>query len=94
MQLPIYLQPDQVLIYGAGMQVSLTGIVPSGTNFKFGVIQQVWNYGNINAQIGDSVMFNEKDVICRLAINSSNNWPYTLIEQGKIILTENLTMPP
>lgn len=94
MQLPIFLSPGQVLIYGFGSTASVSGIVPSSTGFLFGVIQQVWNYGNINAQVGTSVMFNDKDVICRLAVSNANNWPYTLIEEAKLVLTENIIVPP
>lgn len=91
MNLPIYLQPGEVLIYGAGLATaSIQGVEADNNIFKWGIIQQVWNYGNINAMIGDSVMFNDNDVICRLIYN---NYPYTLIEQARLVITEFGTPP-
>ncbi len=91
MDLPIYLQPGEVLIYGAGLATaSIQGIRADNDKFLWGTIQQVWNYGNINAMIGDSVMFNNDDVMCRLIYN---NYPYTLIQQAKLACTEFAAAP-
>ena len=82
-----------MLIYGDGMIQSLTGVQPDITSFVFGSVYQVWNgtAGNINAVPGQSVMFNQDDKICRLIFE---NFPYTLIDEAKLVLTENYTPPP
>lgn len=90
MNLPMYLQPGRVAIYGAGTASGITSLQPDNAKFLFGRIQQVWNYGNINASIGDWVMFNNDDVICRLILEQ---WPYTIIEQAKLVITEIQAIP-
>lgn len=83
--LPIYLQPGLVAIYGSGSATGISGIQAGNVALKFGVVHQVWNYGNLNANVGDSVMWNNNDKICEIRYL---NWPYTIIEEAKLVLTE------
>lgn len=87
--LPINLAAGQVLIYGAGVEAGLTGIVPSNTIFKFGNIYQAYDGGAVFVYGNPAVMWNEKDEICRLIYLG---YPYTLIEQAKLVGTE--IVPP
>lgn len=83
-----YLQPGYVAIYGNGSVSGTSGIKPTDQNFLFGNIYQIWDNGGVNAQVGDSVLFNKNDIKCRLLVS---NWPYTIIEQVKLVITE---IPP
>jgi hypothetical protein len=96
MSLPIDLQYGFVAVYGLGTQTGVSGIVPTDTNWMFGNIEQISNYG-INMQmagayVGCHVIFREQDA--QLAIKY-NDWPYTIIEQNKLAgLTEQDIPPP
>lgn len=73
-------------MYGEGTLAGLTGIVPDNTNFKFGAVSQVWGYGSwLYGHLGQSAMFEEKNVECRL---SYANWPYTLINEADVLIVE------
>lgn len=80
----MYLPAGWASLYGMGNITGVSGLVPDNIKFKFATIYNLGD-GNGIAQIGDSVMFNEEDVICRLAWN---NWPYTMIQQAKLAGTE------
>lgn len=81
--LPATLSQGIVSIYGAGDSVSsISGLVPN-PDFFFGEINQVSIYSAYST--GDSVLFAESAVVGRL---SYSNWPYTLVEESKIILIE------
>lgn len=75
-----------VAIYGAGIANSMSGIKPTGVGeqFRFGTIYQLNSVNDF--QVGNSVMFIEKDVICRLA--TVNNLTYTLVEAARLVLTD------
>jgi hypothetical protein len=76
--LPIDLPSGHVLIYGMGTTVSPSGISnidPTGS-LRWGSVYQIWNGGATYIYGGDNVMFNEDDVVCRLAYN---NIPYTQV---------------
>ncbi len=88
---PVYLQPGYVLVYGGGNPTGIQEITTDNVNMVFGLINKVWNYGNINAQIGDSVMWNKNDAACVLTYD---NFRYTLIEQARLVLTEIPPIPP
>lgn len=90
MALPIALPQGYVLIYGEGTQTGISGIVPNNSNIRFGEIYQVWAGGQTFVYEGTSVMFEEKNVLCRLAWN---NWPYTMIEGAKLAGTEEAPPP-
>lgn len=80
----MYLPAGWASLYGIGSEVGFSGLVPDNTKFKFASIYSLGD-GDGLAQVGDSVMFNEEDVICRLAWN---NYPYTMIQQAKLAGTE------
>lgn len=84
MGIPIRLSPGQLSIYGAGSSVSQNNII-APTGFSFGVIDKIWDNGINGNQVGDSIMFQEQDVLTRLVYS---NWIYTIIPQNKIGLTE------
>lgn len=85
MSLPAILGSGLMSIYGKGSSEStVTGIVPT-QGFMFGVIDQMWNGSNMNLQVGQSVMFREKDVVDRIIFN---DWPFTVIPEDKVILIE------
>lgn len=85
MSVPITLQEGQVLIYGRGTLEGFSGLQAENQIVKFGTIYQIWDGGEVFIYGGQSVFFNEKDVICRLAYN---NYPYTLIEVAKLAGSE------
>jgi len=87
----MYLPQGWVSLYGLGSETGVSGLVPDNTIFRFATIYNVGSGDNINAEVGTSVMFNNNDVICRLAWN---NWPYTIIEQAKLAGTEIAVTPP
>ena len=81
--LPATLSSGIVSIYGEGDAASIvSGLVPS-PGFYFGEINQVSIYSNYN--IGDSVMFSESAINSRVIYS---NWPYTLLNEDKIVLIE------
>lgn len=88
MLLPVYLPQGWASLYGFGTVVSKSGIIPNSASFRFATIYGLGDC-NTGAQVGDSVMFNMKDVKCVLAFGSGN---YTMIEQSKLAITENLTI--
>lgn len=83
--LPVYLGLGMVAIYGGGIQQSMSGITPTlkGQQFKFGTIYQINTVSGF--QIGNSVMFRESDVQCRLAIDVLT---YTVVEAARLVLTD------
>lgn len=82
--LPVYLPYNIVSIYGIG---SLTGVsgIEIADPLRFGVIDDVSQYGIQWAQIGDSVLFKETDVECRLVYANS---AHTIIPEAKLVLKE------
>lgn len=90
MSLSAVLGPGLVSIVGYGTNNStVTGMVVPNDSFFFGVIDQTWSGINSNVSVGQSVLFQEKDVFTRLVYN---NQVYTLILETKAILIE-LTPP-
>lgn len=82
MSLPITLQYGYVSVYGLGTQAGVSGIIPTDTNWLFGNVYQISQYG-INpylagSYVGCHVVFRESDA--QLAIKY-NDWPYTIIKQ-------------
>jgi hypothetical protein len=86
MVLPVYLNLGMVAVYGPGIQTSMSGIAPTliGQAFKFGTIYQMNSVSDF--RVGDSVMFRESDVQCRLA--TQNNLTYTVLEAARLVLTD------
>ena len=90
MSLSAVLGPGLVSIYGYGTNASsVTGMVVPDDTFFFGVIDQTWNNLSANVSVGQSVLFQKKDVFTRLVYGSQ---VYTLIPETKAILIE-LTPP-
>lgn len=84
--LPAYLNENQFLIYGddIAQNAGWQGIIaPSG--FAFGTVYKIWDNGDANHQVGDSVMVKDEP-ICRLAWDNGTWNLYTL---DKIIITDN-----
>jgi hypothetical protein len=77
---PYTVAPDSVMIYGAGVQQSLSGVIPDRTNYKYGY---VWDVGSgiYNFVYGNFVLFNEDDIKVKLLWNG---FPYSEIEGAKL----------
>jgi hypothetical protein len=88
MSLPAYLGVGLFSIYGMGNQVGVNGIV-APPEYRFSTVYNIWNGGDVNVQIGDSVMYKESDV-CRLAYA---NGQWGLVEVEKIKLVEVIAIP-
>ena len=88
-QLPIFLPNGYIAVYGAGSTVSPSGIsniTPQGV-MRWGSVYQVWAGGETYVYGGDSVMFKETDVFCRLAYNTI---PYTILPARLVTVQEPL----
>lgn len=85
---PFPLPAGYVLVYGTGINQSLSGIIPTSDNFRFATIYQIWDGGSPYVQEGENVMF---DV--RLATDSFyfNGAPYTMIPAR--IVTKDIAPP-
>ena len=86
MSLPIFLPYNIVSIYGIGSSIGVTEIVPP-PGFLFGTIDAVSQYDIQWAQPGQSVLFPEAEIICRLAYNPDNT-SYTLVPEVKLVCRE------
>jgi hypothetical protein len=86
MVLPVYLGLGMVAVYGPGIQTAMSGLTPTliGQSFKYGTIYQMNSVNDF--RVGDSVMFRESDVQCRLA--TQNNLTYTVLEAARLVLTD------
>lgn len=82
--LPFVLAYGFVAVYGNGATPGIQGF-PAASGWKFGEIVQV-SPGLPTTLEGDSVMFKDSEVRCRI---SYQNYPYTIVEQAKVVLTEN-----
>lgn len=81
--LPATLSSGIVSIYGLGSETSIYSGLGTAPGYYFGEINQTSIYSNYI--IGDSVMFPEDSIKTRV---SYSDYPYTLIEESKIILIE------
>ena len=86
MSIPVYLPYNIVSIYGIGSVVGVNSLVPPAGAW-WGVIDQVSQYGIEWAKVGDSVLFKEEDVQCRLAY-PPNNASYTLVPEIRLVCKE------
>lgn len=90
MSLSAVLEPGLVSIYGYGSNIStLTGALVPNDSFFWGVIDQTWNGLPGSLSVGQSVLFQEKDVFTRLVYS---NQVYTLIQENRAVLIEQ-TLP-
>jgi hypothetical protein len=82
--LPANIPQGWASLYGIGTAIGITGIRPNNSDWVFATIYGLGDCNTPN-NIGDSVMFNTKDVICTLAYDSGI---FTMIEQAKLGITE------
>ncbi len=83
MALSAILSEGIVSIYGGGSDFGVSGIEIFNQDFYFGMIDQVSIYSSYS--IYDSVMFGSDAIKARVFYAG---WPYTLVDETKIILTE------
>lgn len=86
MSLPAFLPYGIVSIYGIGSSMGTTDIVPP-PGYLFGNIDAVSQYGIQWASPGQSVLFPDAEIECRLAY-APDNTIYTLIEEAKLVCRE------
>lgn len=91
MSLPIFLPYNIVSIYGIGSETGISGIIPPippDTNpMLWGVVDAVSQYGISWAKAGDSVLFPNNKVICRLAYPAENA-NFTLVPEVELVCKE------
>lgn len=83
MALPAELSQGIVSIYGGGSDYGISLIEVTSPNFYFGIIDQVSIYSSYS--IYDAILFPEDSIKGKVIYSG---WPYTLIDETKIILTE------
>lgn len=82
--LPATLSTNIVSIYGGGNDIGyVSGLSTLSNNFYFGEINQVSIYSSYT--VGDSVLFGEDAIRSKVLYGG---FPYTLIDETKIILIE------
>ena len=87
MALNAALKPNYVSIYGRS---SIQGIIMNTpTLFQFGLVDQIYDLLPNLVAVGDSVMFRLADA----DPYTNDNLQYYLIEETKIILTEDPSLP-
>lgn len=89
--LPLYLGDGLVAVYGVGSPSDIrNGVVPPEGG-RWGTVYQIWDNGNVGVQLNDTVIFKEKDVVCRLAYTTGI---FTIFNQAAIIVTEEIIIDP
>jgi hypothetical protein len=83
MALPLVLAYGYVAVYGRGTNTGDQNF-PAAAGWKFGEITD--QAPDLSGLIGNSVMFKESEVRC---VISYQNYPYTITEEAKLVLTEN-----
>lgn len=84
--LSVYLMNGMVAIYGNGVISGHNGLRSTTSGFKFGTIYQIGEL-SLPFFVGNSVLFKEGDVKCRL-VTPQNNHTYTLVEEARLVLTQ------
>lgn len=80
--------PNEVVIYGAGLAQSLSGVKPDNASFKYGSIYAIGT--NVyNVQVGDYVLFDEREVPVRLLFGEGN-YPYTIFQGAQLAGVDRL----
>lgn len=82
--LPFTLQDGYVAIYGRGTTTGVQNF-PAAAGWKFGEVVQM--APDVYGLLGESVMFKDIEVRCIIAYQ---NYPYTLTEKAKLVLTEDI----
>jgi len=87
---PINLGYGQVLIYGAGLATGTMGVSVEQAEYRFGNIYQIYDGGETFFKVGDSVMFDATQIEARLIYL---DYYYTLINQARLAISENVFLP-
>lgn len=87
MPLPINLPVGVVVVYGMGTTVSASGVsnISETDPTRYGYIYQTYSGGSVFVYDGDSVMFNNDNVLGRVIYNE---YPYTMIP-ARLVTKEN-----
>ena len=88
MGLPINIQPDYILLYGAPSIQSITPLYPK--EYQFGAVIQTYGNPPIQVNEGQSVFFRIADSV---EINFSASL-YSLLPANKIIFIEDILVAP
>lgn len=86
MALPTYLAQGYFSVYGIGSNIGSSNDIVAPSGFLFGAIEAI-NESTSNNAIGDSVLFKESDVVCKL---TWDNAIHQIVPIDKIILTEQV----
>lgn len=90
MALPILLSVGTVAIYGNGAQgVTDSGLIIQG-NQRYGTVYNIWDGGAPYIYGGDQVIFDESNVICRLATEEGT---YTILPYKGLVTEEIIIIP-
>jgi hypothetical protein len=83
MALPATLSQGIISIYGGGSDFGVSGISVINSGFYFGMVDQVSIYSSFS--IYDNILFSEDAIKARLLFV---DYPYTLLDETKVILIE------
>jgi hypothetical protein len=87
--LPAYLPYGVIAVYGYGTMQGVQGIIPPAQGSVdyalFGTVYQISQHEVYFCGVGDSVLFKNSDVICRLATVDAS---FTLVEDAKLVCKE------
>jgi hypothetical protein len=83
MALPATLSQGIISIYGGGSDFGVSGISVLNSGFYFGMVDQVSIYSSFS--IYDNILFSEDAIKARLLFV---DYPYTLLDETKVILIE------
>ena len=89
--LPVYLSQGFISVYGNGNLWNIVG-ANTATNPRFGIIDQS-NYGSASLAIGDTVMFNEKDVTAPVSYNGDTFYILPGDKVISVLYVYNITPP-
>lgn len=87
--LPFALPTGVLTIYGIGEPNSASGII-APDNYKFGTVYQIYDGGGTYFDLGQQIMFDEKDVIDRLVYNGVR---WTLLP-ARLVTDDTPISPP
>lgn len=88
--IPITLPSGVIAVYGAGSLTGIQGVV-SNEGYLWGTVNKVFDGGEVFVYGGDSILFREEDIVCRLAWDNS---PYTLININTDLIIKEDPNPP
>lgn len=89
MSVPASLYPGLVSIYGKGSLSGTSTMQPTNETFLFGVVDKTWGGMGEGVTVGQSVLFANEDVTCRIKYD---NTIFTIIPENKIILIEDILL--